>query len=703
MTTGQRSRRTRRGRGQAAAGDGTLAAALAVANAGAPPPPNQPVGAPVHAAPSALTNVLNQAISLQQQQQQPPPPPPPPPPNNQPPPPPPPPPPALPPPPHQPAPPLPPPALAAGRTVPRQRLVRPKDYRKYKSTLLRFMRYKDQVDYPDDWEFSVEELLTITPETIYKWMCSKVYGKEEPGPEDNPLEGMAGSLKSWKKHISFFAVNNLTAWDEVGKTGNPTRSTLINDLIRQVKLKETRGLGKKSESDRPFERSEFEQVLNTLQSSDNFDEKYRFSAMLKYMFHLIARGDDASHVYKNTLRVSSQFPFTIVTKLRWSKNVREHRDCPQQIMLGSMNPLYCVLLALAIFLEHWIEGGRGLESQWLFCDGVTTEHSTQKEMDAEANRTKKRLYDVLRRLIDGPAFVLSQEAADVTYRLGVHSTKKFATTHARRRGVPKDFTDYRARWKNKRIQETYADTVLPWPDIKSASKLCMGGICLYKLKPGSGLSDEWLIEHVTPAIRARFDDGVAAILARPLLWACLDAELVQMVPPGIRLRVLNALQGAAAPNTLAPGENPVEKVLMYASENDGDVTFDEVPSNLTHGGTVGGGADAEWRNVVMAKVSNVERTVVEEYESGVGGNKPARLFSKSEKGRSRFMYSRRLIIWSTIDRMVKRNVSADVAIDHIYEQCGGPGTPVNTVIERLKEYRNTGNQILHLDANMQLD
>ena len=85
--------------------------------------------------------------------------------------------------------------------------------------------------------------------------------------------------------------------------------------------------------------------------------------------------------------------------------------------------------------------------------------------------------------------------------------------------MPKDFVDYRARWKSKRIQEQYADTVLPWPDIKTASKLCVGGICKYKLKQGCGLSDEWLIAHVAPGIRECFGDGVAAILAKPLLWA----------------------------------------------------------------------------------------------------------------------------------------------------------------------------------------
>jgi hypothetical protein len=52
--------------------------------------------------------------------------------------------------------------------------------------------------------------------------------------------------------------------------------------------------------------------------------------------------------------------------------------------------------------------------------------------------------------------------------------------------------DYLAQWKNKRMQETYANTVLLWPDIKAASVLCFGGICKYKLLDSLRISDDWL-------------------------------------------------------------------------------------------------------------------------------------------------------------------------------------------------------------------
>ena len=323
--------------------------------------------------------------------------------------------------------------------------------------------------------------------------------------------------------------------------------------------------------------------------------------------------------------------------------------------------------------------------------------------------------------------------------------------------MPKDSVNYCAGWKSKQIQEQYTDIILPWLDIKTMSKLCVRGICKYKLKQSCGLSDEWLIEHVAPGMRECFGNAVAAILAMPLLWACLDTACASMVPESIHARVLNALQGAAERNTLPTGENCVDKVLTLVSENEGEVSFDEVPSNNSTGMVDGstGRSDAEWRNVMFAKVASVERTGVEmqnaiashyaettrnllrmdrnikriavspgvrmqnaggggsareappapanlckcpknlyvlwdEYESGSGGNKPARLFTPAERGRVKFKYSRRKIVWDVIENMCNRNVAADVAIDRIYAECGGQDTPVNSIIKRLREAKKSG-------------
>jgi hypothetical protein len=147
---------------------------------------------------------------------------------------------------------------------------------------------------------------------IYRWFAFKVFAKEDPTPDDNPTYGKS-TLLACKKMLSFFMINRLPSWDVVIKSGNPTKSTAVNDLIAFVKKNETCGQGKESCADRAFAHSEFKQVLDSFHRSLslNFNCKYRYSAMIKFMFHYIARGDDAAHIYKSSMKQSSEFPWTM--------------------------------------------------------------------------------------------------------------------------------------------------------------------------------------------------------------------------------------------------------------------------------------------------------------------------------------------------------------------------------------------------------
>jgi hypothetical protein len=76
-------------------------------------------------------------------------------------------------------------------------------------------------------------------------------------------------------------------------------------------------------------------------------------------------------------------------------------------------------------------------------------------------------------------------------KLGTHSTRKYGTTAARRRGGQKDFVDYRARWKqSSKQQDKYANADLPWPDGDMAARLCVGGPIRYQVKSKSGINTE---------------------------------------------------------------------------------------------------------------------------------------------------------------------------------------------------------------------
>ena len=79
----------------------------------------------------------------------------------------------------------------------------------------------------------------------------------------------------------------------------------------------------------------------------------------------------------------------------------------------------------------------------------------------------------------------------------------------------------------------------------------------------------------------------------------------------------------------------------------------------------------------------------QEYQHGVGGRKAARLFSYSERGRSKHRYHRRKIVWDLIGGLVRQGHTADASIDRIYAVYGGQ-TSVSNIINGLKRDRKNG-------------
>ena len=88
---------------------------------------------------------------------------------------------------------------------------------------------------------------------------------------------------------------------------------------------------------------------------------------------------------------------------------------------------------------------------------------------------KERITEILNKLRDE----ISIPNRD---RLGTHSLRKCAATHARRQGCSRDDVNARGRWKhNKQIVDVYIDNSIPYPDAKVASVLCVGDPIGYKI------------------------------------------------------------------------------------------------------------------------------------------------------------------------------------------------------------------------------
>jgi hypothetical protein len=230
---------------------------------------------------------------------------------------------------------------------------------KYRPYLLSYMSFLNTTVYEKDYEFSNEELRAATPQSITRWMHVKAYGVEEIGQNDRAL-CRSSTIEMCKKAVSYFMPHKTAAWNTETQFGNPTKSKEVNDLVKYMKKNEVRNKGQQSKAKRPLTQQEYRKALAILFSKTTFPLRYRLPAMMKLQYNLITRSDELGHFKTEHLNYHSDprfRSFALEMKVFWSKNVLEERDCPNQILLGSMDPSYCILLSLSLYLEFiWNTG-----------------------------------------------------------------------------------------------------------------------------------------------------------------------------------------------------------------------------------------------------------------------------------------------------------------------------------------------------------
>ena len=365
----------------------------------------------------------------------------------------------------------------------------------------------------------------------------QVFSTETPADDANPI-ARSTSVEFWKKALSFYMTNRLMPWNEISGVGNPTRSAEINDLIKYIKKKEVQKQGVQSKARRALTHDEFKNTLLELKSYNRTTEgastspiwNYGIPASMCLQFHMIARIDDTMHIKFESVRKSTSFSFLLQVRLNRSKNVREERDSPWQIMLPSMNYLYCVYLNLAVWIEVFLDFYAHADlTPFLF--GFSSD-----VRDPEGAISSKSIAcDIL-----GNKLYKERNTQGLSGPLGTHSNWKLASTHTRRSGATKDERDIRGQWKGKaRVADVYDDVELPWPDVKVAQMLSIGGPCRYVLQ--NNVTDQFVLTHVVPNTRKKFDDAPAVILGTALLFSifCIDDES-NNVPASICISVRNA-------------------------------------------------------------------------------------------------------------------------------------------------------------------
>lgn len=223
----------------------------------------------------------------------------------------------------------------------------------YQDNFIKFMSYVDNDQtYGRHTEFSLERRGAITPNDIKRFMCQKAFGTPEPGATDLPKKCRSTTLDVYKKSISFYMPNRNMKWNELTLTGNPTMSTMVNNVIAIVAKHECNGRGVITQAKRGITPNEFRKVLDLQHLKGTFQCRYRYTTMMKLQYHLIGRCDDMAHFKLSDIRCHKDLrfrDFSLQVKMKWGKTIRDERKCPDQILLGAMDSDYCIILALAVY------------------------------------------------------------------------------------------------------------------------------------------------------------------------------------------------------------------------------------------------------------------------------------------------------------------------------------------------------------------
>ena len=120
------------------------------------------------------------------------------------------------------------------------------------------------------------------------------------------------------------------------------------------------------------------------------------------------------------------------------KKILEEHNTPEHIVFGSMNSKYCVLVALAIYLEYVLEFTRANNSKFLFC--------VSEEIPGNVKKLVSHLFYKVTKSPEWAEFVANSGGGVFDHNIGTHSIRKLETTRARLMGKSQDDVDQRQWW-----------------------------------------------------------------------------------------------------------------------------------------------------------------------------------------------------------------------------------------------------------------
>ena len=220
------------------------------------------------------------------------------------------------------------------------------------------------------------------------------------------------------------------------------------------------------------------ELLDRYQGYNEWSHRHKYPTMFLMGYHLVHRCDCSSHFKVDQPHGSRQFPFVIMTKTKWSKNVRSMQQCPDQVILASSRWKNCLILRLAVYLDGWPQ--QHPHSKFMF-----TDNNDDKLGPRNINlQFRNRLQTVA---WNHPEFVaLANEEALDKRGIGTHSNCKWAATCVSRLGCSDVMIQYHGRWVEDQtkhvINKFYISADHQYEDAYVASCLCDQGAIKYELR-----------------------------------------------------------------------------------------------------------------------------------------------------------------------------------------------------------------------------
>lgn len=383
--------------------------------------------------------------------------------------------------------------------------------------------------------FTREQLVALRPVDIVRWLQNRAYGKPDITDQDRPTQARSGSIEKAKGAVSACHPYQHVPWIQgVQNHGNPTRHPTVNAVITKIQKYETRGEGRPTRVKREYSTCEFLKLLEILRDYEQFELRLKYPLITLWSYHLVHRLDDSANFKLSQPKGCTKFPFAIMTKTKWSKNVRTERQCPDQIMFGAEDSRVCIQLWLALYMEEYLE--QNADPLFLFTNN--TEKNEKGEYKGP-HQVKTNYYNNIRqKVFKNEEFKLLADvvgAVEEHLGLGSHSNRKFSASYAKLKGALGAQVEGRGRWVGSKggsiAQTVYISPKDEWEDAYVASLLCMGGAIRYAPRTGLVIPNEFLFQHVVPNIRRKFanDDRFCRVMGLAYLHALFEPALSEFI------------------------------------------------------------------------------------------------------------------------------------------------------------------------------